>query len=74
MKSKFESPTAFCPFYRHEYYKSAKIFCEGIDEVKTITLTFKTPKEMKIYREFYCDKKENYLKCKIADMLDYNKY
>jgi hypothetical protein len=32
------------------------------------------PKEMKAYRSKYCNKKENYMKCMIADMLDYNKY
>ena len=74
MRNKYDSPLVFCPFYKGESHEFAKLFCEGVKEGTSLHLVFESSKEMKAYRSHYCNKKENYMKCMIADMLDYNKY
>ena len=74
MKNGYDSPLVFCPFYKGESSEFSKLFCEGIKEGTSLHLVFESQKEMKSYRSRYCNKKENYMKCMIADMLDYNKY
>jgi hypothetical protein len=74
MRNKYDSPSVFCPFYKGESLKASKIFCEGIQKGTSLHLAFESSAKMRAYRDKYCNNKDCYLKCMIADMLDYNKY
>lgn len=64
-----QSKSVLCPFYSCE--EDVKIHCEGVEPRTSIHLTFRSPTELIVYRQKYCDK--DFGGCRLAKML-YKKY